>query len=46
LTRIDHLVHAIHTDVRMACGAVLRTRYTLRSIGAPTRLPHSVQEPS
>jgi hypothetical protein len=40
------LVHAIHISVRMACSMALSTRYTLRSIGAPTKLPHSVQEPS
>jgi|RhiMetdeSRZDD1v2_1073273.scaffolds.fasta_scaffold19301_7 hypothetical protein len=45
-TTIMRLVHAIHIYVRMACRAALGTRYTLRSIGTPTRLPHSVQEPS
>jgi hypothetical protein len=41
-----YLVPAIHTCWRMAGSTELGTCYTLRSIGAPTRLPHSVQEPS
>ena len=46
LGRARRGVHAIHTCVRMACSVALGMCYTLRSIGAPTRLPHSVQEPS
>jgi hypothetical protein len=41
-----YLVPAIHTCWRMAGSTELGIGYTLRSIGAPTRLPHSVQEPS
>jgi hypothetical protein len=41
-----YLVPAIHTCWRMTGSRELGTCYTLRSIGAPTRLPHSVQEPS
>jgi hypothetical protein len=41
-----YLVPAIRTCWRMAGSTELDTCYTLRSIGAPTRLPHSVQDPS